>query len=124
MDDNAIVLENCRNKVREIETQILAIAQKYGCTSDDTFGIIERRYDETCQSVASDEERKVLESLIRGSHSYIGEAMSNMRSENANYLEDFVRSCNVVGVSCTENSRTLDNKGFKEFDVVIIDEVI
>lgn len=123
MDDNSIVLENCRNKVREIETQILAIAQKYGCTSDDTFGIIERRYDEACQSVASDEERKVLEGLIRGSHSYIGEAMSNMRSENANYLEDFVRSCNVVGVSCTENSRTLDNKGFKEFDVVIIDEV-
>lgn len=123
IDDNSVVLESCRNRVCDLEAQIVSVARKYGSTADDICDIIERRYDDACHSVATDEERKVLEDLIRGSHSYIGEARSNMRSENANYLEDFVRSCNVVGVSCTENSRTLDNKGFKEFDVVIIDEV-
>jgi hypothetical protein len=44
-------------------------------------------------------------------------------NERAVYLESFINGCNVVGVSCTENSRTLKDSGFDDFDVVIIDEV-
>ena len=39
------------------------------------------------------------------------------------YLKDFINGCNVVGVSCTENAKTLTENGFDDFDVVIIDEV-
>ena len=39
------------------------------------------------------------------------------------YQSIYINACNVVGISCTDNMRTLTDKGYKEFDVVIIDEV-
>lgn len=39
------------------------------------------------------------------------------------FLKTFINGCNVVGVSCTENARTLNEAGFDDFDMVIIDEV-
>ena len=39
------------------------------------------------------------------------------------FLKTFINGCNVVGVSCTENARTLNEAGFDDFDLVIIDEV-
>ena len=43
--------------------------------------------------------------------------------ENEYFKETYINSCNVVGMSCTENIKTLEEKGFNAFDVVIIDEV-
>ena len=37
--------------------------------------------------------------------------------------DSYIESCNVVGISCTENPRTLDTAGHSLFDVVIVDEV-
>lgn len=125
IEENASTIETHNNWINEIDDQIKGISKRYGNSIGDTSvsELIKRRYDEACLTVASDEQRQVFEGLVRGSYDYIDEAIGNMRSENANYLENFVRACNVVGISCTENSKTLDNKGFKEFDVVIIDEV-
>lgn len=39
------------------------------------------------------------------------------------YQDTYVRGCNVVGISCTDNMKVLDDKGYGDFDVVIIDEV-
>lgn len=39
------------------------------------------------------------------------------------FIDDYINSCNVVGISCTNNMRNLSEKGFDNFDVVIIDEV-
>ena len=43
--------------------------------------------------------------------------------ENEYFKDTYINSCNVVGMSCTENIKTLEDKGFHAFDVVIIDEV-
>ena len=43
--------------------------------------------------------------------------------ENEYFKDTYINSCNVVGMSCTENTKTLEDKGFNAFDVVIIDEV-
>ncbi len=43
--------------------------------------------------------------------------------DNEFFLTDYINSCNVVGISCTNNMRNLSDKGFENFDVVIIDEV-
>ncbi|WP_300369568.1 AAA domain-containing protein [Brachyspira sp.] len=43
--------------------------------------------------------------------------------ENEYFKDTYINSCNVVGISCTENTKTLEDKGFNAFDVVIIDEV-
>lgn len=37
--------------------------------------------------------------------------------------EDWLAECNVVGVTCNENPRTLDEPGLTNFDLTIIDEV-
>jgi superfamily I DNA and/or RNA helicase len=44
--------------------------------------------------------------------------------DKKSYINDeYLRNCNVAGVSCTENARTLLDAGYAHFDVVIIDEV-
>ncbi len=45
------------------------------------------------------------------------------QQEKEIYLKDYINGCNVVGISCTENSKTLIENGFDNFDVLIIDEV-
>lgn len=47
----------------------------------------------------------------------------DIKYENEYYKETYINSCNVVGISCTENSKILEDKGFQYFDVAIIDEV-
>ncbi|AQP52203.1 AAA domain-containing protein [Tessaracoccus flavescens] len=37
--------------------------------------------------------------------------------------DDWLAECNVVGVTCNENPRTLDDPGLTNFDLTIIDEV-
>lgn len=44
-------------------------------------------------------------------------------SDQLYYQSVYVKSCNVVGISCTDDMRNLTDKGYDDFDVVIIDEV-
>ena len=46
-----------------------------------------------------------------------------IRSDQAKFLSTYIKSCNVVGVTCTENRRILEEAGHIYFDVVIVDEV-
>ena len=39
------------------------------------------------------------------------------------FQQTYIESCNVVGISCTDNMWALSQYGFEYFDVVIIDEV-
>lgn len=39
------------------------------------------------------------------------------------YQKTYINACNVVGISCTDNMHNLTDKGYNDFDVVIIDEV-
>lgn len=43
--------------------------------------------------------------------------------QDGNYTDLFIANCNVVGVSCTTNTKKLEDKGYVNFDLVIIDEV-
>jgi superfamily I DNA and/or RNA helicase len=46
-----------------------------------------------------------------------------LRDKNSYFQDAYIQSCNVVGVSCTENPRTLADAHFSHFDVAIVDEV-
>lgn len=46
-----------------------------------------------------------------------------IRSDQVKFLSTYIKSCNVVGVTCTENRRILEEAGHIYFDVVIVDEV-
>ena len=43
--------------------------------------------------------------------------------DEAYLLDTYIASCNVVGVTCNENTRLLEEAGHLNFDVVMIDEV-
>ena len=47
----------------------------------------------------------------------------DLNNENEYYKDTYVNSCNVVGMSCTDNPKILEDRGLDTFDVVIIDEV-
>lgn len=67
-------------------------------------------------------EREEWEDIFRGLENWVQE-IPDYSQEKDIYLKDYINGCNVVGVSCTENTRTLTENGFDDFDVVIIDEV-
>jgi len=46
-----------------------------------------------------------------------------VRNDQVTFLPTYISACNVVGVTCTENRRTLEDAGHTRFDVVIVDEV-
>ncbi|EYE87615.1 hypothetical protein Q428_12320 [Fervidicella metallireducens AeB] len=46
-----------------------------------------------------------------------------IKNDQKYFIERYIDACNVVGITCTENSRTLDSKNLSYFDVAIIDEV-
>ena len=46
-----------------------------------------------------------------------------IRCDQDNFLNTYINACNVVGVTCTENRRTLEDAGHTWFDAVIVDEV-
>lgn len=62
------------------------------------------------------------EEIFRGLKDWVQDIPDYMQEKDI-YLKDYINGCNVVGVSCTENARTLLENGFDDFDVVIIDEV-
>ena len=47
----------------------------------------------------------------------------DLNNENEYYKDIYVNSCNVVGMSCTDNPKILEDRGLDTFDVVIVDEV-
>ena len=67
-------------------------------------------------------DRNDWEVIFRGLKDWVEEIPDYMQEKDI-YLKDYINGCNVVGVSCTENARTLLENGFDDFDVVIIDEV-
>ncbi|GIW92475.1 MAG: hypothetical protein KatS3mg110_0516 [Pirellulaceae bacterium] len=56
---------------------------------------------------------------------WIGQLESSQRAirDKPIFHPHYVRSCNVVGVTCTESPWTLANNGHQYFDTVIVDEV-
>ena len=66
--------------------------------------------------------REDWEEIFEGLTQWV-EEIPDYAQEREIYLKDFINGCNVVGVSCTENGRTLIENGFDQFDVAIIVEV-
>ncbi len=46
-----------------------------------------------------------------------------IKCDQDNFFSNYINACNVVGVTCTENRRTLEDAGHTWFDAVIVDEV-
>ncbi len=97
------------------------IFEKYKSDEEDVFRAIEEAKERVSIGNKSIS-RQVWEPIFEDLEKWINE-IPDYAQENDMYLDNYINGCNVVGVSCTENIRTLTDKGFDDFDVVIIDEV-
>lgn len=99
-----------------------AILRKYKATKDNLAEVINEFGNKAEKSIKVAVDREDWEDIFRGLQSWVDE-IPDYSQEKEVFLKDFINGCNVVGVSCTENARTLTENGFDDFDVVIIDEV-
>ncbi len=98
------------------------ILRKYKATEDNIEDVISEYAVKAEKSISSTVEREDWEDIFKGLQNWVDE-IPDYSQEKEVFLKDFINGCNVVGVSCTENARTLTENGFDDFDVVIIDEV-
>lgn len=113
-----------KNQEKEIDNQRIAFAMKYRCDADSLIKTLSRKIREHTDEVYGD---------TRQFQRDWGEIATTMRRllndptqvahDKSVFNTEYINACNVVGVTCTENSRTLDAKGFRQFDLVIVDEV-
>ena len=105
---------------------LTSLAEKYSApsaTADAVIAAIEKAREAHVARMESQKPmRTAWEPVIRGFKDRLDS------SEVADYDNDYfkriyINACNVVGISCTDDMRNLDENGFEAFDVVIIDEV-
>ena len=121
MEDISAMIGNKNAEVNKLNTSMDEIVKKY---NSDRERILDDIYYKKANVSIVDKniDRKKWERIFNGLSNWI-ENIPDYIQENDMYLNDYINGCNVVGVSCTENTRTLTEKGFDNFDVVIVDEV-
>ena len=115
-------IDNLEGKIADSSRLSELILKKYKATAETLETKISESKELAAQKYKTSVRRDVWESIFRGLQTWVDE-IPDYSQEKEVYLRDFINGCNVVGVSCTENARTLTENGFDDFDVVIIDEV-
>lgn len=118
-------LENKQQQLERMNRIITDLAERYGVEADDPEAVIRRIQEAQAECAAELAERRefrnqwgpVLEDFRARLDDPDGAAY-----DNRFFYDIYLKSCNVVGISCTDNMRELDDI-FNGFDVVIIDEV-
>lgn len=121
--------EQLQQEIAELETALAEktrlaelILRKYKAAPETLETRIKGYRESAAQHYKTSVRREDWEDIFRGLQNWVDE-IPDYSQEKEVYLRDFINGCNVVGVSCTENARTLTENGFDDFDVVIIDEV-
>lgn len=124
-------LESRRNRVREmLESPVLEGHASQYDTRAEVEGIlirtIERLEDEKRDLLErqqdANQERNVWEPVLVEWHELLKQPGVALRDWE-HCKDAYIASCNVVGVTCNEGERTLENADQTTFDVAIIDEV-
>lgn len=106
----------------EKESEQFKLCQKYNLDKSEIITILEGKVQKYKTELFDVARKEDWEDIFRGFKQWVTN-IPDYQSEREQYLDAYIDGCNVVGVSCTESSNTLVSKGFKDFDVVIIDEV-
>lgn len=123
-------IEQRRNKestLQELIAQRVKEDRLHGEWSIDKYPIMRKLVVDYMQSITAQAEqtrtlRQEWEPILKDWVADLGKA-ETLRTDQINFLDIYISSCNVVGVTCTENRRTLEEAGHSKFDVVIVDEV-
>ena len=118
--------ENLRNSLNEDYKRIRNIKRETNIAEDtpnnEIYNLLSSKREEAKNILENQKEfRDKFGSFIKDFNERLEHVDINY--ENEYFKDTYINSCNVVGMSCTENIKTLEDKGFNAFDVVIIDEV-
>lgn len=116
------------NAIRGDQEAIDAIAQRYSLGNRTDIEVIRTAISNQITSIQKREddsrkEREMFGDLLKGFKQKLDESASSKRimaAENKIYKDDYIKSCNVVGISCNTDPRILNRN---DFGVAIIDEV-
>lgn len=119
-------INNVKTNIISKRQTIIKIREKYGIESTSFQDIIEhikKLKEDNIRKLAEQQEfRNDWEKTIRDFKKRLDD--ENAFKNDQEYFQNiYVNSCNVVGISCTDNMRELFDRGYNDFDVVIIDEV-
>ncbi|MCD7825824.1 MAG: AAA domain-containing protein [Clostridiaceae bacterium] len=119
LEQEIATLKQGKQENRRLSDRIL---RKYNATPENLKTVIDHYCKKVKQKNKAAIDREDWEGIFRGLEKWVYN-IPDYTQEKDVFLKDYINSCNVVGVSCTENTRTLTDNGFDDFDVVIIDEV-
>lgn len=118
-------LDSKQQQLEQMNRILTDLAKHYSVESDDPEAIVRRIQEAQVECAIELTEREE----FRSQWGQVLEVFRDRLDEpdgaaydNRFFYETYLKSCNVVGISCTDNMRELDDI-FNGFDVVIIDEV-
>lgn len=111
-------------KIEYFKSEVNSITQIYNSSdNEDISSAIENLKKENEKELEDNKLfRNHFENLIINFKKRLDDT-SSYKYDKEYYEEIYINACNVVGISCTDNMRVLTDKGYDDFDVVIIDEV-
>ncbi len=127
--DLAVINEDIRNSegfIKSSRETLIALCKKYSIKSqneDEIISHIKRLREDNIRQLQKDKgiRNDWEETMRRFKERLVDE--DAFEYDKRNYQEIYIKACNVVGISCTDNMRGLAENGYDDFDVVIIDEV-
>ena len=119
-------MQETNSVLEQKKATLTVLSRKYQTSSEDVSVILE-----AIHQIRHNTEQKISESRM------IRQQWNDTLTQFKDRLDDeqlfscdqryyqpiYVNSCNVVGISCTDNMRVLTENGYDNFDVVIVDEV-
>lgn len=121
-DSHSDILEQIKQK----RNTLSVLAERYHTESSDADTIIRRiqqLQDQNSTELADQKKiRSDWETVMRRFNERLNDEES-YSYDREYYQQTYLSSCNVVGISCTDNMKNLSDNGYEDFDVVIIDEV-
>lgn len=126
LEDLDITRQDIMAQIQKKRETLSTLAEKYHTESADADIIVGRISE--LQKHNSDElaKQQQLRSDWEAVMRRFNERLNDDESYNYDreyYQKTYINSCNVVGISCTDNMKNLSDIGYDDFDVVIIDEV-
>ncbi len=119
-------IQETESALKQKQSLLQTLSAKYQTTANDPSTIM----SVLSQNLQSVEEKLSDSEMIRRQWEDIMKRFNNRLTDDKMFSYDqkyyqpiYVNSCNVVGISCTDNMRALTDNGYEDFDVVIIDEV-
>jgi len=117
--------------INQKRNTVINLSNKYELeTADDVKAIVNKINSLKSQNASLQKKDKKLRDdwgdSLKAFQNKLGQHISDkqlIENDKEYFMSTYLKACNVVGISCTADPRSLSDKDFNDFDVVIIDEV-